>query len=275
MFSARTQPRVIQATTDGEAALISKLAEFFMFGFAPLVVGMLAIPAIATADETLVTGEVLYRERIALPPNAVLQVQLADVSLADAPAKILGEQKVDPAGQVPIKFAIPFDPTAIKPNMTYALQARISVDDKLMFINDTRHALDPLTAGPQTILVKMVQTSASPEDAGIFDRDWVAQDIDGAPVNDKGKPTMRIAADGAVSGRGGCNGFFGSAKVDGSKIDFGQMGSTQMACEQELMDQEHKFHQALDGAASFRIDDGKLVLSDKDGKDIVRFAPAG
>ena len=48
----------------------------------------------------------VYRERIALPPNAVLSVQLADVSLADAPAAILGEQKIDPAGQVPIKFEI-------------------------------------------------------------------------------------------------------------------------------------------------------------------------
>lgn len=254
--------------------MISKLAEFFVFGFAPLVIGMLAVPAIATADATLVTGEVLYRERIALPPNAVLQVQLADVSLADAPAKILGEQKIDPAGQVPIKFAIPFDPTAIKPNMSYALQARISVDDKLWFINDTRHALDPLTAGPQTILVKMVRQSDGAGEASVFDRDWVAQDINGAPVNDKGKPTMRIAADGKVSGRGGCNGFFGSAKVEGSKIEFGQMGSTQMACEQELMDQEHKFHQALGSVASFRIDGGKLLLSDKDGKDIVSFAAA-
>ena len=251
--------------------MLGKLAEFLLFGFAPLVIGMLAVPALATADETLVTGEVLYRERIALPPNAVLSVQLADVSLADAPAKILGEQKVDPAGQVPIKFAIPFDPTAVKTNMTYALQARISVDGKLWFINDERHALDPMTAGPQTILVKMVRQSSAPEEVALFDRDWVASDIDGAGVIDKAKPTLRIGADGKVSGRGGCNNFFGSAKVDGNKIEFGQMGSTQMACEQPAMDQEHKFHQALSRATAFRIDGGKLVLADKDGKDILRF----
>ncbi|WP_269931609.1 YbaY family lipoprotein [Aminobacter sp. HY435] len=255
--------------------MIGKLAEFLVFGLAPLVVGMLAIPAIATADETAVTGEVFYRERIALPPNAVLSVQLADVSLADAPAKVLGEQTIDPAGQVPIKFSIPFDPAAVKPNMSYALQARISVDDKLWFINDTRHALDPLTAGPQTILVKMVRQQGGAEEVSLFDRDWVAEDINGAAVNEKAKPTLRVAVDGKVSGRGGCNGFFGSAKVDGSKVEFGQMGSTQMACEQQVMDQEHKFHQALDGAASFRIEQGKLVLTDKDGKDILRFAAAG
>lgn len=251
--------------------MLGKLAEFLLFGFAPLVIGMLALPALATADETLVTGEVLYRERIALPPNAVLSVQLADVSLADSPARILGEQKLDPAGQVPIKFAIPFDPTAIKTNMTYALQARISVDGKLWFINDERHALDPLTAGPQIILVKMVRQPSAPEEAGVFDRDWVASDIEGAAVIDKAKPTLRIGADGKVSGRGGCNNFFGNAKINGNKIEFGQMGSTQMACEQPAMDQEHKFHQALSRAASFHVDGDKLVLTDKNGKDILRF----
>ncbi|CAN7306100.1 YbaY family lipoprotein [Aminobacter sp. LjRoot7] len=252
--------------------MLCKLAEFLVFGFAPLLVGMLAVPVVATADETLVTGEVLYRERIALPPNAVLSVQLADISLADAPAKILGEQKIDPAGQVPIRFAIPFDPTAIKTNMTYALQARISVDDQLWFINDVRHSLDPLTAGPQTIQVKMVRQSAGTEEVTIFDRDWVAEEIDGAAAHDKAKPTLQIGKDGKVSGRGGCNGFFGSAKVDGSKVTFGQIGSTQMACEQAVMDQEHKFHQALERAATFKIEQGKLVVADKDGKDILRFA---
>jgi putative lipoprotein len=254
--------------------LLGKLAEFLIFGMTPLLVGMMAVPTLATADETLVTGEVLYRERIALPANAVLEVQLADVSLADAPAKILGAQKIDPAGQVPIRFAIPFDPTAIKTNMTYALQARISVDDQLWFINDVRHALDPLTAGPQTIVVKMVRQSGAAEELTIFERDWVAEAIDGAAAHDKARPTLRIGKDGKVSGRGGCNGFFGSAKVDGQKLAFGQIGSTEMACEQAVMDQEHSFHQALERAASFRIVEGKLVLADKDGKDIVRFTAA-
>jgi putative lipoprotein len=254
--------------------VLGKLAEFLMFGMTPLLVGMMAVPTLATADETLVTGEVVYPQRIALPANAVLEVQLADVSLADAPARILGAQKIDPAGQVPIRFAIPFDPTAIKTNMTYALQARISVDDQLWFINDVRHALDPLTAGPQTIQVKMVRQSSAAADVTIFDRDWVAEAIDGAAAHDKARPTLRIGKDGKVSGRGGCNGFFGSAKVDGQKVAFGQIGSTEMACEQAVMDQEHSFHQALERAASFRIEQGKLLMADKDGKDILRFAAA-
>ena len=41
----------------------------------------------AEASMKTITGTVAYRERIALPPNAVVSVALEDVSLADAPAK--------------------------------------------------------------------------------------------------------------------------------------------------------------------------------------------
>jgi putative lipoprotein len=77
--------------------MLDRIAEFFIFGFVPLVVGILAVPELSIAADKALKGEVVYRERIALPPNAVLSVQLADVSLADAPAAIIGEQKVSPA----------------------------------------------------------------------------------------------------------------------------------------------------------------------------------
>lgn len=252
--------------------MMGKLAEYFVFGVAPLLVGLLAMPALATAEDKTISGEVLYRERIALPPQAVLTVQLVDVSLADAPAKVIGQQKIEPAGQVPIKFAVKFDEAAIRSGMSYALEARITVDDRLWFINDVRHSVDPLKAGPQSMLLKMVSQSEPADEAGIFERDWVAEDIDGGGVIDKAKSTLRIGKDGGVSGRGGCNGYFGSAKIDGNGIAFGQIGATQMACEQAMMDQEHKFHDALGRVATYAIADGKLVMADKDGKAILRFA---
>ncbi|TIU15290.1 MAG: hypothetical protein E5W40_03905, partial [Mesorhizobium sp.] len=135
--------------------MLGRIAEFFIFGVMPLVVGILVVPELSVAAERTLKGEVMYRERIALPPNAVLSVQLADVSLADAPATVIGEHKVAPAGQVPIKFEISFDPQVIRPGMTYALQARITVDDRLLFISDTRHQVDPLSNAPQTIMLKM------------------------------------------------------------------------------------------------------------------------
>src|SRR5690606_7287270 len=66
----------------GAEAMLDRIAEFFIFGFTPLVIGMLAVPAASSAAEQVVRGEVVYRERIALPPGALVTVQLADVSLA-------------------------------------------------------------------------------------------------------------------------------------------------------------------------------------------------
>jgi len=93
-----------------------------------------------------VTATVSYRERSALPPTALIKVQLVDVSRADAPAVVLGEQVLQAEGrQVPFAFVIPYDPATIEANHTYAVQARIEVDGALRFINDQRYAV--LTRG--------------------------------------------------------------------------------------------------------------------------------
>lgn len=94
------------------------------------------------AASSRVTGTVTYLERVALPPTAVVKVQLVDVSRADAPAITLGEQIFSAGGkQVPFFFEIPFDPAKIKANYTYAVQARIEEGDRLRFISDQRYAV--------------------------------------------------------------------------------------------------------------------------------------
>ena len=58
------------------------------------------------ASMKTITGTVAYRERIALPPNAVVTIALEDVSLADAPAKVLAKQTFETEGkQVPLSFS--------------------------------------------------------------------------------------------------------------------------------------------------------------------------
>ena len=76
-----------------------------------------------------------YRERIPLPPSAVLHLQLADVSLQDVPSIPLEDLSIANPGQVPIPFEIPYDPADIDPRHTYAVSARITDGDQLLFIN--------------------------------------------------------------------------------------------------------------------------------------------
>jgi len=105
-----------------------------------------------------VTGTVAYRERIALPPTAVIKVQLVDVSRADAPAVVLGEQLIEAGGrQVPFAFEIPYDPTRIDQRYTYAVQARIEDGGQLLFINDQRYAV--ITRGAPTQVAMMLRAA--------------------------------------------------------------------------------------------------------------------
>jgi putative lipoprotein len=82
-----------------------------------------------------VTGTVTYRERMALPPTAVVKVQLLDVSFADVAATVLDSLTLRPAGgkQVPYEFLLRYDPTQIKPQNTYAVRASILAEGKLLF----------------------------------------------------------------------------------------------------------------------------------------------
>jgi uncharacterized lipoprotein YbaY len=87
-----------------------------------------------------VTGTVTYLQRMAFPPEAVVHVKLLDVSLQDAPARLLGEQIItNPNHQVPIPFEIEYDPAALDPRHTYAVQARITAKGQLIFISTSAY----------------------------------------------------------------------------------------------------------------------------------------
>ncbi|MFN3595841.1 MAG: YbaY family lipoprotein [Rubricoccaceae bacterium] len=85
-----------------------------------------------------VTGTVTYLERIALSPDAVVEVTLEDVSLQDMPAAVLDRQTIRPQGQqVPIPFRLRYDPLRLNTAHTYAVRARITEDGQLRWISDT------------------------------------------------------------------------------------------------------------------------------------------
>jgi heat shock protein HslJ len=96
---------------------------------------------IEPAPTATVSGTVTYLQRIALPPDAVVKVQLQDTSLADAPATVVGEQIIPTNGQqVPIPFEIIYDPAAIESNHTYTLSVRIEdASGQLLFINTSAY----------------------------------------------------------------------------------------------------------------------------------------
>jgi putative lipoprotein len=113
----------------------------------------------AMSQQEKIQGSVTYLERIALPPNAQLEIVLADVSLADAPYQAIAEKKINPTGQVPIQFELNYDPKKIMNHHTYAVMARITDDGRLLFINDQSYQV--ITRGrPNTVVMVLKKVNA-------------------------------------------------------------------------------------------------------------------
>jgi putative lipoprotein len=99
--------------------------------------GAPAVPG--TRPGAVLEGVATYRERIALPPGAEFEALIEDVSLADAAATVVARTRITPAGQVPIRFRIEYDPARIVAGMRYGVRARISVDGQLRFTTDSHY----------------------------------------------------------------------------------------------------------------------------------------
>lgn len=83
--------------------------------------GSLAIDLVSA-----VAGSLSLRDSGSLPPGARVHVALEDVSLADAPAVVIGEASIplrDPP--TPVLFHVVYDPDDIDPRHSYAIRASI------------------------------------------------------------------------------------------------------------------------------------------------------
>lgn len=94
-------------------------------------------PAATAAMTASVTGNVTYRIRKALPPEAVIRIQLLDASRVDQPARVLGEQTIEAKGrQVPFAYKVPYDPKAIAAKSRYRVNATVTVNNEVWFVTD-------------------------------------------------------------------------------------------------------------------------------------------
>ncbi len=212
----------------------------------------------------VLTGTVTYRERMMLPPDAVIRVQLEDVSRADAPAIILASDRLEPRGGPPFGFRLEYDPGQISPRHSYALRARVEADGRLLFINDTRvDAFANGPTGPVRIPVVRVPSSPASASATLAGPRWELLDLNGAPPPD-GNPDrpahLEFDADQArVRGYSGCNALTGDFSADGGSLAISGVAGTMMACVTGMA-LERQFLDMLETVSAYRIDGTVLTL---------------
>ncbi len=126
---------------------------------------ILTLAACGMWGDAAVSGTVTYRERMALTPNAEIQVSLLDVSVADAPAKVIVESTFTADNrQVPLPFSVSYDKGSISSRNTYVLRAEIRQDDHLLFTTDEAYPVinNGLTESIELTLIRAQPSALSP-----------------------------------------------------------------------------------------------------------------
>ncbi|MDB5506746.1 MAG: Lipoprotein-related protein [Devosia sp.] len=260
---------------------MSKLLAALLLAFAALT-----LPALAAPLEII--GEVTYRDRVPLPPRAVLSVALIDLEHPDTPARLVAEAAISSRGQVPLQFTLSFDSDSIRPDHAYALVAEILSDGRIWFRNVIPYRIDPLQPlPPVAIMVDLLAVSASPEpetatppalldvSADIFDTIWVVTDIAGFTLPGSARSTLSITGDRRAGGLGGCNNYFTEAVFDGHLLTFGAIVSTRLICDAAIMAQEYAVFAALEQVRFYRLDGPDFILTGPAGKRLLRLTRAG
>ena len=79
-----------------------------------------------------------------------------------------------------------------------------------------------------------------------------------APIN------LVFTAEG-INGKSGCNQYFGQFRFEINQLSFNQIGSTLMACDQPVLDQEAAYLDALRTATGYTLANGVLTITYRDG----------
>lgn len=212
----------------------------------------------------LIIGTVSYREKIALPANSVITVQLLEVSRQDTPATIISQQAITTSGeQIPISFKLPFDSSKINPNHTYSIRATIKMDDQLAFTSTTNYPV--ITQGHPTEVALIVQkVFALSWEQKLIGTQWLLEDLAGEGVLDRLQTTLQFDDGGRISGFAGCNSYFGSYQINGNSFRVTQIGSTFKMCPSAVMNQETRFLIIIEKAQQISLENDFLFIESPD-----------
>jgi putative lipoprotein len=231
------------------------------------------------ADTGVLRGAIAYRERVALPPDAIVEVWLTDVSPLVLAVPVLAEATVRSEGrQVPLAFELRYDPSRIELEHDYAVRAVIRSGGSILF--QTEKPRPVITKGnPTQVELWLVRAGeGEPPSAGpppLPGSAWRLDELGGADVLAGTSPTLEFSEAGKVAGHGSCNRFFGTVEISGDSLRFGPLGSTRMACAEAVLRQEGRYLKALEGAERFGIDGAELLIHSKGLAKPLRFVRKG
>jgi putative lipoprotein len=229
---------------------------------------------VVRAEAETLTVTVAYRERIALPPDAHLDVQLLDVAQADDAERRIASQRFLMT-QVPMAVELPFDPQIINNQSEYAIVATIWSGDTMMFRTTTRHnAFSSDSVDGIEVLLTMVPVDDNTltVSKGVAGVEWGVTEVMGDSWRNDDQATLTIDDEMNFSVFGGCNRFSGQLTLNERTIAFPQnFAGTLMACPDDIEAMERRLLDALARATGYVRYGAGLVLTDTAGHALLHF----
>lgn len=218
-----------------------------------------ALAAASMAGE--ISGSITYREKIALPSNAVITVRMEDVTVENTAPKMVSELRFAVAGkQVPFNYVLPYVDAAVTKGGRYQVRASIRSGGQLLFASANPTAV--ISNGMKSANL-VLQRASVPQTNQLTGVTWKLIDLNGKPAitGSTSVPNIKFEADGnKLGGFTGVNHFGGSYKLTGGSLSITVGPQTLIGASQELMDQERDFTAALKEVTSYRLLDGRLDL---------------
>lgn len=230
------------------------------------------------AASAALTGSVAYRERVALPPDAIAEVSLLDATAQDVAAPVIATTTVRSEGkQVPLAFTLHYDESRIDKTHLYTVRAVIKSGPQLLWTTDIVRGV--ITQGNPVhvdLMLTRVDPSAPSGASAVGDlagTSWVLTDLGGTRALGDPPATLDFATTGKATGNGSCNRYFATVEISGTSIRFGAVGATRMACATPVSLQEVRYFEALESSSRFEVDGSALSIYGS-GEKSLRFTRA-
>lgn len=239
--------------------------------FAAIAAALLSFAAVPAAAETIYTEvTVTYRERIALPPDAELELSIQDVSRADAPAKTITFARI-PIQRVPVTVRLGVDEAQIDERLSYTVRGQIYSGDEVLFRSTTATPVFTRGAGDEVDL--LLEAAAPPaQAAGIAGVEWRMSELGGRLYVADDPPTLVFEENGTFALYGGCNRFTGKAELGDGTIDFPDVfAGTKRLCAEQRMKLEQDMLSMVAQATGYVRNGSLLTLTNEAGVSIARF----
>ncbi|MHA7601991.1 META domain-containing protein [Alicycliphilus sp. T452] len=240
---------------------------------------LLAGCAGAPGPDAFITGAVISRERLYVPPGAVFDAALVDVTQAGEPPLVLGRQRLAPAGPLPYELRIPYRQALIHPQGRYEVRAALTQQGRLLLDTPGVH---PVLLSPEFRHVDVIVARVPLLDATLAaavplrQTYWKLAEVVGRaalppPAAGAEAAHLVLARDSnRAMGSGGCNRFAARYALAGGQLRFDALVSGLRLCLKGGTS-ELAYLQQLGAAASYMQQGRMLELRDSAGKPLLRF----